>query len=111
MFNNLLNALPLVKESICYCFQYYLGIEINIDNLSLDQNNNINLHLTNISIEPNKINGNFLRDLNIKLTKGVIEKLEIKFGVNQFEIKISKISIFLMPVILLYEKNTKEKKY
>ena len=110
MFNNLLNALPLVKESICYCFQYYLGIEINIDNLSLDQNNNINLHLTNISIEPNKINGNFLRDLNIKLTKGVIEKLQIKFGVNEFELKISKISIFLMPVILLYENNTEEKK-
>ena len=110
MFKNLLNALPSVKEAICYGFQYYLGIELNIDNLSLDQNNNINLHLTNINIEPNKINGNFLQDLNIKLTKGNIEKLEIKFGINQFEIKISKISIFLMPAIILNKNNIEEGK-
>ena len=40
------------------------------------------IKLTNINIEPNRINYNYLKNINIKLTKGLIGKIEIRIGVN-----------------------------
>ena len=109
MFSNIMNYLPSIKETISYIFDHYLGIKLNLSNFSLDNNNNLFIQLTNINIEPNRINHNYLKDINIKLTKGIVEKLEIKLGMNAFEIKISKISVMLMPVVLLNQ-NKKENK-
>lgn len=108
MLANLLNCIPSVKESVSYLFDYYLGIKLNLSNLSLDNNNNLFIQLTNINIEPNRINLNYLQDINIKLTKGLIEKLELRIGVNTFEIKISKLSVMMMPVIVLDQNEKKE---
>ena len=52
------------------------------------KNMGIYIKLTNINIEPNRINYNYLKNINIKLTKGLIGKIEIRIGVNTFEIKI-----------------------
>ena len=111
MFSNIMNYLPSIKETISYIFDHYLGIKLNLSNFSLDNNNNLFIQLTNINIEPNRINHNYLKDINIKLTKGIVEKLEIKLGMNAFEIKISKVSVMLMPVVLLNQnkKGNKEK--
>ena len=108
MFANLMNCIPSVKDSVSYLFDYYLGIKLNLSNLSLDDNNNLFIQLTNINIEPNRINLNYLKDINIKLTKGLIEKLELRIGVSTFEIKISKLFVMLMPVIVLNQNEKEE---
>ena len=107
MFSNLINYLPNIKESISYIFDHYLGIKLNLSNLTFDNDKNLFLQLTNIDIEPNRINLNYLKDINIKLTKGIVEKLELKIGIDTFEIKISKVSVMLMPVVLINQ-NKKE---
>ena len=76
-----------VKESITYVFDYLLGIKLNISNCNFDDNNNILIQLTNINIEANRINHNYLKDINIKLTKGLVEKMELRVGFNTLEIK------------------------
>ena len=103
-----MNCIPSVKDSVSYLFDYYLGIKLNLSNLSLDNNNNLFIQLTNINIEPSRINLNYLKDINIKLTKGLIEKLELRIGVSTFEIKISKLSVMLMPIIVLNQNEKKE---
>ena len=94
-----MSCIPSVKESIAYIFDNYLGIKLNLSNLCFDDNNNLFVQLTNINIEPNRINYNYLKNINIKLTKGIIGNIEIRIGVNTFEIKISKLSVMLMPVV------------
>ena len=103
-----MSCIPSVKESIAYIFDNYLGIKLNLSNLCFDDNNNLFVQLTNINIEPNRINLNYLKDINIKLTKGLIEKLELRIGVSTFEIKISKLSVMLMPIIVLNQNEKKE---
>ena len=110
MFADLMKCLPSIKDSISYIFDYYLGIKLNLSNLSFDNNNNLFLQLTNISIEPNRINHNYLKNINIKLTKGLIEKIEIRIGTNTFDIKISKLSVKLMPVVIINQNENKEEK-
>ena len=98
MFNN------IIKESISYAFDYFLGIQLNLSNFTVDDNNNLFIQLTNINIDPSRINHDYLKDINIKLTKGLIEKIEIRVGANTFDINISKLSVMLMPVMILNEK-------
>ena len=97
MFNN------IIKESISYFFDYYLGIQLNLSNCQID-NKNLFIQLTNINIDPSRINHDYLKDINIKLTKGLIEKIEIRAGPSTFDINISKLSVMLMPVMVINEK-------
>ena len=97
-----------VKEYIAYALDYVLGIKLNISNFILDDNKNFFIQLTNVNIEPNRINHEYLKDINIKLTKGLIEKIELRIGLSAFEIKISKLSLMLMPVVTTNQ-NQKEK--
>ena len=107
MFANIMNAIPSIKESISYIFDYYFGIKLNLSNFSID-NSNLFIQLTNINIDASRINHKYLKNINIKLTKGIIEKIEIIIGVNIFEIKISKLSVRIMPVIELNKSENKE---
>ena len=108
MFSDLMNSLPSIKSSILYIFEEYLGIKLDLTNFSFDKDNNLFIQLTNIKFEPNIINNNYLKNINIKITKGDIEKLELKVGINTLEINLSKISLTLMPVISI--NNQKEEK-
>ena len=108
MFSDLMNSLPSIKSSILYIFEEYLGIKLDLTNFSFDKDNNLFIQLTNIKFEPNIINNNYLKNINIKITKGDIEKLELKVGINTLEINLSKVSLTLMPVISI--NNQKEEK-
>ena len=108
MLGNIMSYFPSIKESISYFFDYYIGIKLNLSNFSLDDNNNLYVKLTNINIDPSRINHEYLKDINIKLTKGLVEKIELRIGVNTFEIKISKLSVMLMPVVSINQKEKKE---
>ena len=107
MFTNLINAIPSIRESISYLFDYYLGIKLNLSNFTID-NNTLFIQLTNINIDASRINLDYLKNINIKLTKGIIEKIEIRVGLNTLEIKISKLSVRVMPVIELNHNENKE---
>ena len=109
MFADLMNSLPSIKSSILYLFEAYLGIKLDLTNFSLDKDNNLFIQLTNIKFEPNIINNNYLKNINIKITKGDIEKLELKVGINTLEINLSKLSLTLMPVISINKEKEKEK--
>ena len=110
MFSDLMNSLPSIKSSILYLFEAYLGIKLDLTNFSLDKDNNLFIQLTNIKFEPNIINNNYLKNINIKITKGDIEKLELKVGINALEINLSKLSLTLMPVISINKQKEKTKK-
>ncbi len=103
-----MSCFPSLKELISEIFDYYIGIKLNLSNFSLDDNNNLYVKLTNINIDPSRINHEYLKDINIKLTKGLVEKIELRIGVNTFEIKISKLSVMLMPVVSINQKEKKE---
>ena len=103
-----MSCFPSIKELISEIFDYYIGIKLNLSNFSLDDNNNLYVKLTNINIDPSRINHEYLKDINIKLTKGLVEKIELRIGVNTFEIKISKLSVMLMPVVSINQKEKKE---
>ena len=110
MFADLMNSIPSIKNSILYIFETYFGIKLNLTNFALDQDNNLFVQLTNIKLEPNIINNNFLKNINIKITKGFIDSLELKVGINTLEINLSKLSLTLMPVISVNtEKKVEEK--
>ena len=103
-----MNSIPSIKSSIFYIFETYFGIHINLSNFSLDQDNNLFIQLENINLSPNIINNNYLKNINIKITKGIIEKLELKIGINAFEIKLSKLILNLMPVISINKEKKEE---
>ena len=86
MFADLMNSIPSIKSSILYIFDTYLGIKLNLTNLELDQDNNLYIKLNDVKLEPNQINNNYLKDINIKITKGIIEQLELRVGINTLEI-------------------------
>ena len=108
MLADVLNSVLSIKSPILYLFETYLGIKLDIANFSLDQENIFNAQLTNIKLEPNIINNKFLKDINIKITKGMIEKLELRLGIDTLEIKISKLSLSLMPVISINNEKNEE---
>ena len=109
MFADLMNSIPSIKNSILYIFETYFGIKLDLTNFTLDQDNNLFVQLTNIKLEPNIINNNYLKNINIKITKGSINNLELKVGINTLEINLSKVSLTLMPVITI-NKEKEEKK-
>ena len=105
MFADLMNSLPSIKSSIFYIFDTYFGIKLNLANFSLDQDNNLFIQIKDIKLEPNQINNNYLKNINIKITKGIIEQLELRVGINTLELNISKISLTVMPVISINNEN------
>ena len=107
MFADLMNSIPSIKNSILYIFDTYFGIKLDLTNFELDQDNNLFIKLTDIKLEPNQINNNYLKGINIKITKGFIEQLELRVGINTLEINLSKLSLTLMPVISINEKKEK----
>ena len=110
MFADLMNSIPSIKSSISYIFQTYFGIKLNLANYAFDSDNNLFVQLTNIKLEPNIINNNYLKNINIKITKGFIDSLTLKVGINTLEINLTKLSLTLMPVISINnEKNIEEK--
>ena len=109
MFADLMNSIPSIKNSILYIFETYFGIKLDLTNFTLDQDNNLFVQLTNIKLEPNIINNNYLKNINIKITKGSINNLELRVGINTLEINLSKVSLTLMPVIAI-NKEKEEKK-
>ena len=108
MFADLMNSLPSIKSSIFYIFDTYFGIKLNLANFSLDQDNNLFIQIKDIKLEPNQINNNYLKNINIKITKGIIEQLELRVGINTLELNISKISLTIMPVISINNENRKK---
>ena len=108
MFADLMNSIPSIKNSILYIFETYFGIKLDLTNFTLDQDNNLFVQLTNIKLEPNIINNNYIKNINIKITKGSIDNLELKVGINTLEINLSKVSLTLMPVISISKKENKE---
>ena len=82
MFADLMNSIPSIKSSILYIFDTYLGIKLNLTNFELDQDNNLYIKLNDVKLEPNQINNNYLKDINIKITKGIVEQLELRVGIN-----------------------------
>ena len=109
MFADLMNSIPSIKSSILYIFDTYLGIKLNLTNFELDQDNNLYIKLNDVKLEPNQINNNYLKDINIKITKGIIEQLELRVGINTLEINLSKLSLTLMPVISINKKEKEAK--
>ena len=110
MFADLMNSIPSIKNSILYIFETYFGIKLDLTNFTLDQDNNLFVQLTNIKLEPNIINNNYIKNINIKITKGSIDNFELKVGINTLEINLSKVSLTLMPVISISKKEKKEEK-
>ena len=108
MFSDLMNSLPSIKNVILNIFDTYLGIKLNLSNFELDQDKNLYIKLNDVKLEPNQINNNYLKDINIKITKGIIEQLELRVGINTFEINLSKLSLTVMPVISINKKEKKE---
>ena len=109
MFADLMNSIPSIKSSILYIFDTYLGIKLNLTNFELDQDNNLYIKLNDVKLEPNQINNNYLKDINIKITKGIIEQLELRVGINTLEINLSKLSLTVMPVISINKKEKEAK--
>ena len=108
MLADLMNSIPSIKNSILYICDTYFGIKLNLSNFGLDQDNNLYVKLNDVKLEPNQINNNYLKDINIKITKGIIEQLELRVGFNTLEINISKLSLMVMPVISINNKENKE---
>ena len=108
MFADLMNSIPSIKNSILYIFDTYFGIKLNLTNFELDQDNNLYIKLNDVKLEPNQINTNYLKDINIKITKGIIDQLELRVGINTLEVNLSKVSLTLMPVITINKNEEKE---
>ena len=109
MLNCVLQNRPLINNILANFFSSYLGINLDLSSLCLDDNNNFNLELNNIEAHPSMINNILLDKSNIKITNANIGKLNLQFNLNEFSISISKIKIVIMPI-----KNKiieKEKKY
>ena len=107
MFADLMNSIPSIKNSILYIFDTYFGIKLNLTNFELDQDNNLYIKLNDVKLEPNQINTNYLKDINIKITKGIIDQLELRVGINTLEVNLTKISLTVMPVITINKNEEK----
>ena len=98
MLNCVLQNRPLINNILANFFSSYLGINLDLSSLCLDDNNNFNLELNNIEAHPSMINNILLDKSNIKITNANIGKLNLQFNLNEFSISISKIKIVIMPI-------------
>ena len=98
MINSVLQNIPLMNNLISKFFSSYLGINIDLPNISLDNNNNFNLELSNIEAQPSMINNMLLDKSNIKITNANIGKLKLQISLKEFFISISHIKIIIMPI-------------
>ena len=98
MINCVLQNIPLMNHLISNFFSSYLGINIDLPNISLDNENNFNLELSNIEAQPSMINNMLLDKSNIKITNANIGKLKLQLSLKEFSIFISQIRIIIMPI-------------
>ena len=98
MINCVLQNVPLMNHLISNFFSSYLGINIDLPNISLDNENNFNLELSNIEAQPSMINNMLLDKSNIKITNANIGKLKLQISLKEFFISISHIKIIIMPI-------------
>ena len=105
MINCVLQNVPLMNHLISNFFSSYLGINIDLPNISLDNENNFNLELSNIEAQPSMINNMLLDKSNIKITNANIGKLKLQISLKEFSVSISQIKIIIMKIKISEKKN------
>ena len=109
MINSVLQNVPLMNHLISNFFSSYLGINIDLPNISLDNENKFNLELSNIEAQPSMINNMLLDKSNIKITNANIGKLKLQISLKEFSVSISQIKIIIMPIKISEKKIENQK--